>query len=254
MIKLKTIFGDKDKAKPEADVAEKISDTEKPSKEIIVDKIYRLRRNFVIIGLTGRTGSGCTTVAETLSKNFKDLKSLYREFNSGEITNDTRKNRIVYRYLQENWDTPFTVISASDVIFYFALQLSFDEFVEAIVRANSDKLMSDPKTRIDTLKNQLAPIEKNFNALHQRILSVDIRLDELKSNPNEGAIDDLKSIITKDIRAFRNELKEQMDTPTQIDTGLQQWGNNIRIYDTVLKKADEEWRAPSCLAHKINQI
>lgn len=31
------------------------------SKENIVDKIYKLRKNFVIIGLTGRTGSGCST-------------------------------------------------------------------------------------------------------------------------------------------------------------------------------------------------
>lgn len=251
---IKTILGKKNKAKPETEVVEKTSDTEQPSKELIVDKIYRLRRNFVIIGLTGRTGSGCTTVAETLSKNFKDLKSLYREFNSGEITNDTRKNRIVYRYLQENWDTPFTVISASDVIFYFALQLGFDEFVEAIVRANTDKLMSDPQARINVLKQQLAPIEGDFNALRQRIVNVDSRLDDLKANPEDAAIDDLKSIITKDIRAFRNKLKGQMDTPTQIDTGLQQWGNNIRMYDSVLKKTDEEWRAPSCLAHKINQI
>ncbi len=84
---IKTIFGDKDKAKPEAEaVVENNVESPQLSKELIVDKIYRLRRNFVIIGLTGRTGSGCTTVAETLSKNFKDLKSLYREFNSGEIT------------------------------------------------------------------------------------------------------------------------------------------------------------------------
>lgn len=252
---IKTIFGDKDKAKPEAEaVVENNDESPQLSKELIVDKIYRLRRNFVIIGLTGRTGSGCTTVADTLSKNFKDLKSLYREFNSGEITNDTRKNRIVYRYLQENWDTPFTVISASDVIFYFALQLGFDDFVEAIVRASTDKLMSDPKARIDALKKQLAPIEGSFNALRQRILNIDGRLEALKADPKEDAINDLKAIITKDIRAFRNELKGQMDTPTKLDTGLQQWGNNIRMYDSVLKKEEEEWRAPSCLAHKINQI
>lgn len=114
--------------------------------------------------------------------------------------------------------------------------------------------MSDPQARIAALKQQLAPIEADFNTLRQRIVNVDSRLDELKANPEDAAIDDLKAIVTKDIRTFRNKLKEQMDTPTQIDTGLQQWGNNIRMYDSVLKKADEEWRAPSCLAHKINQI
>lgn len=40
---------------------------EEEPKENIVDKIYKLRKNFVVIGLTGRTGSGCTTVAKLLS-------------------------------------------------------------------------------------------------------------------------------------------------------------------------------------------
>lgn len=113
--------------KLQMDTKENADSTTSQEPYTIVDKIYRLRRNFVIIGLTGRTGSGCTTVAETLSTKFKDLKSLHREFNSGDITNDVRKNRIVYRYLQQHWDVPFTVISASDIIFYYALQLSFDK-------------------------------------------------------------------------------------------------------------------------------
>lgn len=40
---------------------------EEEPNENIVDKIYKLRKNFVVIGLTGRTGSGCTTVAKLLS-------------------------------------------------------------------------------------------------------------------------------------------------------------------------------------------
>lgn len=36
-------------------------------KENIKDKIYKLRKNSVVICLNGRTGSGCTTVAKLLS-------------------------------------------------------------------------------------------------------------------------------------------------------------------------------------------
>lgn len=65
-------------------------------KENIVDKIYKLRKNFVVIGLTGRTGSGCSTVAKLLStQNPEEFKSEYREVNSNPIDNDVRKNRII---------------------------------------------------------------------------------------------------------------------------------------------------------------
>lgn len=41
----------------------------------IVRNIFSLRSNFLIIGLTGRTGSGCTTVAKILSApDFDSLK------------------------------------------------------------------------------------------------------------------------------------------------------------------------------------
>ena len=40
-----------------------------------ISNIYAEREKFIIIGLTGRTGSGCTTVSEILEKeNFKDFK------------------------------------------------------------------------------------------------------------------------------------------------------------------------------------
>ena len=33
-----------------------------------IDTIYNEREKFIIIGLTGRTGSGCTTVSKILKK------------------------------------------------------------------------------------------------------------------------------------------------------------------------------------------
>ena len=95
----------------------------------VIDRVFQLRENFVIIGLTGRTGSGCTTVAEKLAtKEWKELKSNYKDFNSQPIDNVVRKNRIVHRYLKDHWKQPFDVISASDIIFYYALKESFEDF------------------------------------------------------------------------------------------------------------------------------
>ena len=51
----------------------------------VIKQIYKLRQNFILMGLTGRTGSGCSTVAKVLeTENVQDLKSNYRDFNEGD--------------------------------------------------------------------------------------------------------------------------------------------------------------------------
>lgn len=39
-----------------------------------LDHLYSLRNNFTVIGLTGRTGAGCTQIAEILSNSFESLQ------------------------------------------------------------------------------------------------------------------------------------------------------------------------------------
>lgn len=235
-------------------VSDGIDKTQHGNSDSIVDKIYRLRRKFVIIGLTGRTGSGCTTVARILSKRFNELKSSYRDFHSGHIDNNTRKDRIVYHYLKENWDTPFTIITASDVIFYFALTLSFDDFIGAIVDANIEKNTEDRKDKIDKQKEQLSNIQDAFDSMSKRCKSIDCLLESPNSKFEEEQINDLKELLCKDIKGFRGLLEKQLETPTILATGLQKWGDNVRLYNSVVEKDTITEKAPSCLAHKIDQM
>ena len=69
-------------------------------KENIVDKIYKLRKNFVIIGLTGRTGSGCTTVAKILqTQHPEEFKTEYGE----DLVFDVKKqyDSLINRLIEE---------------------------------------------------------------------------------------------------------------------------------------------------------
>lgn len=51
----------------------------------VVKQIYKLRQNFILIGLTGRTGSGCSIVAKVLgTEHVQDLKWRYRDFNDND--------------------------------------------------------------------------------------------------------------------------------------------------------------------------
>lgn len=57
----------------------------------VIEQIYKLRQDFILIGLTGRTGSGCSTVAGLLKEeNFSKLKSEHKEFRNGTIDNNVR--------------------------------------------------------------------------------------------------------------------------------------------------------------------
>lgn len=109
--------------------------------------VYRERSNFIILGLTGRTGSGCTEIASLLEKEFVDFnppKPKYSDF-----TNDEeRKYRVVYEFLNESWK-PYHYIRMSHVISTFLLELPFKIFVELYKSVNH--INDEESTRVNGL-------------------------------------------------------------------------------------------------------
>lgn len=231
----------------------------------VINQIYKLRKDFIIIGLTGRTGSGCTTVAKIMSiTNANDIKSEYREFHNDKIDNNTRKNRIVAKFIRQNWN-PFFTIKASDIIFYYALLEDFTNFVEILFstksqRDENSKLGTDNPYEVD--KSTLESLIDTFEDLHQKVLKCDDYVEKKKylSDSEKGnfklEIEANLNLISKEIPDFRAQLMEVLSQTHKktLATELQQWGNNIRIYNSIEEKDKEYVKAPSCLAHKINQI
>lgn len=231
-------------------------------KENIVDKIYKLRKNFVVIGLTGRTGSGCSTVAKLLStQNPEEFKSEYREVNSDPINNDVRKNRIIYRYILKNW-SPFTVIKASDIIFFYALLQNFDEFSRLLAKCSKDannegKLSDRDSDRSNEIMNDLKKVKTNFEELSAMAKECNSFLEKKENKEKCNDTSKYLKLILKDIPTFRVELGKALEKSKKIlSDELQTWGNNIRVYDSIVAPNDriQSEHAPSCLARKINQF
>src|SRR5690554_4843629 len=82
-------------------------------------------RDFIVVGLTGRTGSGCSTSAKLLSSHALHLPDPGDSHYTG---NERRKYRIIKRYIDKNWK-PFYWLQVKTVIARFILELSFDEFI-----------------------------------------------------------------------------------------------------------------------------
>lgn len=67
-----------------------------------LDKLYSLREDFSIIGITGRTGSGCTDVANILESEFEKLDKIIAPSEMSKTTQE-RKYKIAYEFNKWNW-------------------------------------------------------------------------------------------------------------------------------------------------------
>ena len=117
-----------------------------------IQEIYRRHDDFIFIGLTGRTGSGCSTVASILSGSFENFSDSIYEQLSG---NQYRKYKILYKSLSKNW-IAFDLIQVRSVI---TLLLSLEK------RKGLKKYLSEffgsSKDESDSLISVLAKIRRH---------------------------------------------------------------------------------------------
>lgn len=150
------------------------------SENKIISNIYHLRKNFAIIGLTGRTGSGCTTIANLFRcSRFEDLHAPEPSEQHEGTSNDERKYKIIYNFAKNNWKS-FTVITASDIIFYFVLSLNFEEFVKSIAEAESQKT-KEGDDFLKQLHHKLNPLKADFKKYSKFAAEIDDFLKKRES-------------------------------------------------------------------------
>ncbi len=230
----------------------------------LIDNLYKLRRNFILLGLTGRTGSGCSSIAKILStQNLDELPSNYKD---GKDLSDVeqRKNLIVNRFIRQeyNW-SPFMVITASDIIFYFALLEDFNVFKDSFIEAGkSEKQEKDQKQSKDQkIEKAIDDIKEDFDKIHKTVNDCEDFLKKVKVEESKDNIENFvrfSDLILKDIKVFRSKLSKSLDNVDKhiISSELQKWGTNIRKYNSIHESEGRQYdeNAPSCLAKKINSL
>ncbi len=122
-------------------------------------ELYKLRHSFVIIGLTGRTGSGCTKIAELLSGSFENLKKGIRDVSEVKNSITARKLEICKEYLEyeDNWK-PFEVIKYKDVLlFYLISHIGSDKELLNNILSNLYKENKDEDTTklVDKISSEI---------------------------------------------------------------------------------------------------
>lgn len=138
-----------------------------------INKIYENRQNFAIIGLTGKTGSGCSTVAEILANGYKD----YNSFNCDISDIQNRKANIVKKFASKSFiedDKKFKIIKPSTILimlFLFDNKIIIEKikvFYKLLNLRNNYNNPQEYKENLEKELSELKEINKILNLLNKK--------------------------------------------------------------------------------------
>lgn len=222
--------------------------------EKAVYQMYQGCEKLIIIGLTGRTGSGCSTVAKILE--IEKLEQLdLREYKAYDfLTFEERKNRIIYEYMKEDKWQKFSVIEVSSIILASALELGENAFINYI-----SEFAAEERGNVinigdkDKVINAIKQIQYMFEDCEKYSLN-NIDSDSLDQVDIEGYY----NFYIKTIKEYKNRFKDILEDFTcfKIHSDrmrgkqqsqyhlytylLQQMGNNIRCSGSPFKDTFSE--------------
>lgn len=177
-----------------------------------LDHVYHETGNFVVIGLTGRTGSGCSTAADILTNPSLSLpeagESHYKD-------NERRKFKIIKKLIEEQW-RPFKSIQIRSIITRYILELDFDKFIE-LISSITQLSQCDISEKLKSFQDEY---EKAHEKITHHLIASENTLEELNQK-KESAF----NIYIEFLPKFSDEIRSQLQT-LQIDA-------YTRIYQTI---------------------
>lgn len=162
----------------------------------MLNALFDSQKNFIVIGLCGLTGSGCSTVAKILQKEFNDLK-MPTEDNDQE--NDAFKRheyKKLYTFAQMNWRS-FSRIKVS-----------------ALITAH----LLDDGFKIEDLINEIK-IEQNVDEIKEAV-------NDFENKEFEFDITEWKSI---NHRLWENGVDSVETNKARDENGRDQWGTSEEV-------------------------
>lgn len=194
-----------------------------------IDTIYRKDDELIIIGLTGRTGSGCSTVAQILCSDKEAIRHSLHDSNIPE-NNDERKQKIVKRHFDVTWQK-FELIQVRSVITLLLIEEGIDNVMEKL----REVLDGESQANIEEIKSLL---ENIYNIYQQTIEHKDPKL--------------ITKFYTNQLPDFCADLRIALGESAFIKL-YQEIGKNIRLSGSAMDANLVEGKFFT-LAEKINSI
>ncbi|MFJ5372950.1 anti-phage dCTP deaminase [Pectobacterium versatile] len=209
--------------------------------EKMISKLFMENSKFILIGLTGRTGSGCTTAATILESTMPDFPDS-NQLNDFYKNLDKKRYEITKNYISKNWNK-FYSIKVSDLISAYILSKEIGE-IEKFIFLSVGKLNSRITNR--EIRNMLSTGVFSTSRINYDTISKGNKIKEgeiiyyreilekiVNHNENINEIINNKSSFIKFmklIRVFTNKFKKELN---KLHQGLyvslyQNAGNSIR--------------------------
>lgn len=172
----------------------------------LVDKIYTLKDDFILIGLTGKTGSGCSTVANILENGYQEYKAVYEK----DKYIQQKKDRIIKNFASIKFkDKKFYVIKPSTIIimiFIFEKIIFFNE-VRRLKKMFEDKNIDFGK--IQKTCSDIAELYKVLKFFGNFKEEADETFEKLLLNITQESIAQLKELIDRKRHKYEEKFKNE---------------------------------------------
>ncbi|QIU90424.1 anti-phage dCTP deaminase [Yokenella regensburgei] len=217
-----------------------------------ISELFLENNQFILVGLTGRTGSGCTTTAnilESKSISFPELSGL-SGFYKGL---DKRRYSIVKKFAEEHWEN-FYSIKVSDLISIYLLLLPAVKLTSFIYSCgeNIAKKSCESLVRKGVLSKSF--LKENYSDVIKQLLDHQSEIDFSDPKITRSFIR-----ILQLVRKFTRDLKAELN---QLESGLyvsvyQSAGKSIRRIGKVDAEYESKDFIPSSVFHlpeTINRV
>lgn len=217
-----------------------------------ISELFLENNQFILVGLTGRTGSGCTTTANILeSKNisFPELNSLGNFYNGLDI----RRYAIVKKFTEEHWEN-FYSIKVSDLISIYLLLLPSAKLINFIKSCGSNITFRSSQNLVKNSVLSKSLLKTKYSDIIKQLLD-----HQSEINFNDKIIKHSFIRILQLVRKLTRDLKIELN---ELESGLyvsvyQSAGKSIRRIGKVDADYENKDFIPSSVFHlpeTINRV
>jgi len=169
-----------------------------------LDELYSLRDSFSIIGITGRTGSGCSKIAEILERKFDDLENIKEPIVPPKSIRD-RKYEIVYNFNKLNWKSHKTIKYRNVLLLILCQFIKYKEFKYHLQHYFKKSLKDDfDKELVDSVNKSLY----NEFSKNESLLKSIQDFGDISKLKSEAKLTELAKLFWGDFDVFANRIDD----------------------------------------------